>query len=258
MRWKFPTKLSSALKSVEDVFEREVPIARRRSWHRPHLRRSHMPRNARRARLAFKATTVTFRKPPFAGKTFSSPEVEPTITIHVVHVHEIDPPPNVQPVDWMLATSEPIGTQEEVERVVDLYRARWVIEEYFKALKTGCSYEARQLETRQALLNALALFTPIAVGLLRLRSIAKLKPKAAASEVLSLYQLRALRHLSHKFRDEKNAKLKKAYDAIAALGGHLPQNGDPGWQVLWKGFSDVCRTAEIFRAADSLKRCDQS
>ncbi len=252
------TKLSSALESVEDVFEREVPISLRKTWHRPHLRRSHMPRNARIARLAFKAMTVTFRKPPFAGKTFSSPEVEPTITVNVVHVHEIDAPSDVQPVDWMLATSEPISTQEQLERIVDLYRARWVIEEYFKALKTGCSYETRQLETRRALLNALALFTPIAVGLLRLRSIAKVKPEAAASEVLGSHQLRALRYLSRKFRSENNATVKKAFDAIAALGGHLPQNGEPGWQVLWKGFSDVCRAAEIFQAADSLKKCDQS
>ncbi len=133
-----------------------------------------------------------------------------------------------------------------------------MIEEYFKALKTGCSYERRQLETRGALLNALALFTPIAVGLLRLRSIARMKTQATASDVLSPHQLQALRYLSDKFRAEKSATAEKAFDASAALGGHLPQNGNPGWQVLWKGFSDVCRTAEIFQAVDARKNCDQS
>ena len=36
-------------------------------------------------------------------------------------------------------TTEPIDTVEQVLRIVDWYRARWVIEEFFKALKTGCA-----------------------------------------------------------------------------------------------------------------------
>jgi hypothetical protein len=45
---------------------------------------------------------------------------------------------------------------------VDCYRGRWTIEEYFKALKTGCQYERRQLETAHSLLNALAILAPVA------------------------------------------------------------------------------------------------
>jgi hypothetical protein len=55
--------------------------------------------------------------------------------------------------------------------VVDAYRARWVVEEFFKALKTGCQIEKRQMETYEALRIALALFLPIAVRLLALRLI---------------------------------------------------------------------------------------
>jgi hypothetical protein len=35
----------------------------------------------------------------------------------------------------------------EIAFVVDCYRGRWIVEEFFKALKTGCQYERRQLES---------------------------------------------------------------------------------------------------------------
>jgi IS4 transposase len=50
----------------------------------------------------------------------------------------------------MLYTSEPIDTAEQLLTIVDQYRSRWVIEEFFKALKTGCAFEKRQLESYRA------------------------------------------------------------------------------------------------------------
>lgn len=66
------------------------------------------------------------------------------------------------------------------ERVVDIYRMRWLIEEYFKALKTGCAIEKRQLESKHALVNALAVLIPIAWRLLRLRALARENASAPA------------------------------------------------------------------------------
>jgi len=58
----------------------------------------------------------------------------------------------------MLFTSEVVERLEDATAVVDHYRARWIIEEYFKALKTGCGFEKRQLTSLLGLLRALALF----------------------------------------------------------------------------------------------------
>jgi hypothetical protein len=44
-------------------------------------------------------------------------------------------------------TTEPIATEQQVAAVVDAYRQRWLIEEFFKALKTGCQYQQLQLES---------------------------------------------------------------------------------------------------------------
>jgi hypothetical protein len=89
-----------------------------------------------------------------------------------VLVHEVGAPNYAETVEWKLLTNLPIDTPEQVAAIVDAYRARWVIEEFFKALKTGCAYEKRQLETFRALMNALAIFSVIAWRLLVLRHVA--------------------------------------------------------------------------------------
>ena len=62
------------------------------------------------------------------------------------------------PIEWMLVTSAAVQTVEDATAVVDHSRARWLIEDYFKALKTGCAFEKRQLTTFDGLVRALAIF----------------------------------------------------------------------------------------------------
>ncbi len=50
-----------------------------------------------------------------------------------MHVFEPAPPAGEEPVDWVLYSNEPVRTESEVLAIVDAYRARWVIEEYFEA-----------------------------------------------------------------------------------------------------------------------------
>ena len=92
-----------------------------------------------------------------------------------------------------LLTTEPIDTVEQIVRIVDWYRTRWLIEEFFKALKTGCAYEKRQLESLPTLLVALALLAPIAWRLLLLRHLSREPPATAATVALTPRQLQVLR-----------------------------------------------------------------
>ena len=43
---------------------------------------------------------------------------------------------------------------------------------------------------------------------------------------------------------------------IAALGGHIKNNGDPGWLVLGRGFRRFAEAEEVWNL--STKRSDQS
>ena len=134
--------------------------------------------------------------------------------------------------------------------MVDFYRARWVIEEYFKALKTGCSLEKRQLETKDSLLNALAVFLPIAWHLLLLRSLAHVAPELPASTVLSETHLLILR-ARPKLKLSEQPSLEEVLWAIAALGGHKKYNGPPGWQTLGAGFERLRALGEGWDLARS-------
>ena len=162
----------------------------------------------------------------------------PTIQVNLVRVHEPKPPTGEPGVEWLLATTESVTTQAEVERVVDIYRHRWRIEEYFKALKTGCAYEQRQLETRQGLLKALGLLIPIAWQLLVTRDLSRSAPDLPATTTLSTVQLRILRQMTRRKLSRKPT-LAEAAMAIAAEGGHLIRNGPPGWQTLGRGLEKL-------------------
>ena len=199
----------------------------------PRGRVIHPPRHTRVARLAFSASQVDFERPRYADKSLAE-----TVSLNVVHVVELDAPPGEKPVEWTLFTSEPVRTAADILRVVDIYRARWTIEEFFKALKTGCSFEERQLESLHALKNALAIFLPIAWRLLLLRSLSRQDVDAPADLALTPTQLDVLRAVA-KRPLAPHPTAKQALLAIAALGGHITNNGPPGWQVLARGYHDL-------------------
>jgi hypothetical protein len=151
-----------------------------------------------------------------------------------VHVREIDAPDDADPVEWLLATTDPASSVQEVRSIVESYRTRWVIEEFFKALKTGCAIEKRQHESYDALLKMVAVCLPIAWRMLLLRALARAQPDAPATTALTPSQIAVLVACSST-RLPTSPSAKQAFDAIAVLGGHHKSNGHPGWLVLGRG-----------------------
>jgi Transposase DNA-binding/Transposase DDE domain len=237
-------KLAQVVAQLHPMAEREVPISRRPTGKRsPRQRKIHPAREGRMAKLAFGATTVVLHRPSSQLKSLPA-----TLTLNVVRVWEIDVPDGESPVEWVLVTTEPIATNEQLLQLVDWYRARWVIEEFFKAIKTGCAYDTRQLETLAGLLNVLATSMPIAWRLLRMRTQARVAPTAAASTVLPAIMIKVLQV----FTRIKIPALPTARDvllAVAALGGHLKSNGEPGWITLGRGYQKLRTLTEGWAAA---------
>lgn len=248
-------KLLDAESYAKTILEREVPLTKRISGKRlPQQRRIHPPRRARKAKLSIAAIAVTLRRSGCAS--VSLPQ---TLPIHVVFVRELDTPADEAPIHWILLTNRPIETEQDVASVVDCYRARWVIEEYFKALKTGCEYQKLQLESYDALLRALAIYMPIAWMLLLLRTVARSSPETPAKAILTQTQLTALRAVAKQPLPQQ-ATAQDVLMAIAALGGHIKYNGPPGWLVIARGLRDLMLIAQGWAAAQELRNetCDQS
>jgi hypothetical protein len=216
--------------------EREVCLSRRTGKRVGSKQlKAHPPREERVAKLSITAERVTIPRTPTARDSAAK-----SIQLNVVRVWEPTPPPNETAVEWVLYTSEPIDTAEQILQVVDWYRARWTIEEFFKSLKTGCSFEKRQLGDLHSLSNAMALLAPMAWHLLLIKSEAHSRPLTPARDVLDEEELEVLRLAAVRGRGlPENPTVLDVMLSIAALGGHQKHNGLPGWQSLARGYQQL-------------------
>lgn len=236
-------KLYTAMDGMVVQLCREVYLSRRAPAPGASQRAINPPRDERMAKLQISAGTLEITRTPRAPRT--SPK---SVRLNYVQVTEIDVPAGLAPVIWRLVTNLPVSTPEEIARVVDIYRSRWVIEEFFKALKTGCSYNSHQIESFEGLSKLLALLLPLAWKLLEVRTVARTEPEAPATVVLTAQQVAFLRILHDKQHPKSRlaAKptVKDAIYALARLGGHFKQNGDPGWQTIGAGLQRLLQAEE--------------
>lgn len=126
--------------------------------------------------------------------------------------------------------------------MVDAYRQRWIIEEFFKAWKTGCRYQQLQLDTSRALLVALAIESAVAWQLLLLRWAAHKTPQHPASEVFPEEQLQLLAAPARAETKRSLPEDPTVCDVlleVARLGGHIRNNGLPGWLILRRGLDKL-------------------
>ena len=239
------------------VCQREVPLSKRRR--NPKLNATYAAREARIATLSISASSVTIKKP---GRGYV--DAPDSLSLKLVRVYEVDAPDDVEPVEWLLATTESVETQSEIEAVIDTYRRRWKVEEFFRALKTGCAFERRQLESRAAILRTLSVLVPIACRLLVLRDALRTSPTRAAKKLFAATQLVVLRGMV-KGKLSSSPTVSEALFAVAASGGHLRNNGDPGVHTIARGLEKLLWAELGYKLAlehqgprpSRKRRCDQ-
>jgi hypothetical protein len=146
-------------------------------------------------------------------------------------------------LEWILFTTVPVTDAASAWERIEWYRLRWVVEEYHKALKTGCAREQRQRQKAQGLLALLGLLAIVAVRLLQLRTVARSAPDTPASQGVEPELLETVVRLRGRSASPMTAD--QFWRAVAGLGGFLGRKGDgnPGWQTLWRGWQrlqDLC------------------
>ncbi len=174
----------------------------------------------------------------------------------VVEVRETNPPADVEPIHWVLYTSESAQTLPEARDIVAAYEKRWLIEEWHKALKTGCQVQKRQLETAKRLEGVVGLMSVEAVRLLQLKAAARTAPDRPAEEFVPARYVAALRMVRKPKRNTAATEpwsVRRFYRELAGLGGFLGRKGDgePGWITLWRGWEKL---HWMLRGADCLAR----
>jgi Transposase DNA-binding len=247
-----PRNVSEAAERIQCAVQREARLSKRNDGNRsPKQKAIHPSRGQRQATLSIGAHSIVLKRPTTQSKTLPA-----SLTLNVVRVWEADPPAGEAPIEWLLITDEPIDSTEAVLRIVERYRARWTIEEFFKALKTGCAFPERQLGDYEGLVNALAVLIPIAIRLLALRTRVRHDPDAPATLLLENDETEVLRVLGRRPLPPAPSA-RDVLLAVAALGGHSKWAPAPGWQTLGRGFAKLADLTLGWRAAKLRTEYDQ-
>jgi hypothetical protein len=185
---------------------------------------------------------------------------QPKLKVWAIRVWEIDPPEGQERLEWFLLTNEPVSSFSAAYRVVGWYECRWVIEEFHKGMKTGCSTESVQFTSEDRLKPAIAVLSVVTLTLVNLR-IAARRPDAKtrkASSVVPPSYVEVLSLWRHK-KIKTDWTIHEFYYALARLGGHQNRKHDhpPGWQVLWEGWKELLPMAIGYDTAKSkyYKKC---
>lgn len=181
------------------------------------------------------------------------------ISVCGVIAREVSPPAGEDPLEWILLTNRPVESFEQAREVVEDYACRWMVEDYHKAIKSGCGIEETQMTTLHGLSNVIGLLSVLGVHVLRLRCNAR--DEAIREQPARLHEEPLKVRLAA--RDSKHESWREMtvwefYLAVAKLGGYVlnPQKRPPGWIVLWRGYvrlEDMCEGVRLMSKKRSVQ-----
>jgi hypothetical protein len=171
--------------------------------------------------------------------------------LNVVLVREEQPPQGEEPVEWLLLTSLPIDDAEQVRQVIDYYRVRWMIEIFFRVLKSGCRVEERRFEAVDRVLACLAVYLIVAWRTLYVCRLGRSCPQLDCETIFEPAEWKATWKIVRRKDPPKSPPaLGVMVKLVARLGGYVErQNSPPGPQTLWLGLQrvhDFARCWETF------------
>jgi transposase-like protein len=205
---------------------REVTVAAREG----------QPARTARVRVAWGAVTLV---PPRQrrGRERGGP-----LAVWVLRGAESEPPPGVEPLEWILLTNVAVATVAAAWERADWYSCRVVGEAYHTCQKTGCDIERMQFEYAARLEPAIALVSVVALTLLQLRAWARQpehKSQAATAWLPPLW-VRLLAQWRYG-PGRTHLTVEEFVLALGRWGGHQnrPRDGLPGWQTWWRGWMQL-------------------
>lgn len=200
-------------------------------------------RQARIAQLEIRALTVLV-KPPHARPHL------PPVTLNVVLAEEVNGPGDGTDVSWLLLTSLPIATIDDVLKVIDYYVARWAAEIFFRMWKTGCRIEDIQLETQARLKKSLAMYAIVAWRVLYLTYLNRTAPTLPCTTVFTTSEWKSVwLVVAKKALPPKPPDLAEMMRLITQLGGYNNRAGEapPGPQPIWIGLRRMADFAQAWQ-----------
>jgi hypothetical protein len=153
------------------------------------------------------------------------------VALGLAEVREISQPPEGEKAaSWWLWPTLPVRERKHVRRVLRIYKARWRLEDYHRAMKAGCQVERMRLQEGEKLMKALAIQAWVATRVVRLRDEAKKDPEQDCEACFPEQEWKLLWARQHG-RPWQQSDGKPTLGAVvrwlARLGGHLGRKNDP-------------------------------
>jgi hypothetical protein len=202
-------------------------------------------RKARSSELAVRFSPVALCKP-----LHGAADLPEAVTLTMVDVRETSTVEGGKPIHWRLLTTHPVTNLVEARRIVDLYRMRWVIEEYFHTQKTGgFDIEAADISDPEVMIRFAA---AVAVAAVSVMQLVKARDGTTGQTLLEVFEpadqsiIEAVSaKLEGKTERQKNAhpkgSLAFAAWVIARLGGWDGYYGKPGPKTMRLGLEALQR-----------------
>lgn len=201
-------------------------------------------RQARTAEFAVRFAPALLRRPLHGA----DPTLPETVAVTLVEVRETAlPADGNKPIHWRLLTTHAAATLAQAQRVVELYRLRWIIEEFFSALKTaGFDIEAADISEPRAMINLVAAATVAAVTIKQLVQARDGTTDQRLTDAFDPDDQPILEAVSAKLEGKTERQrnphpkgsLAFAAWVIARLGGWTGYYGKPGPKVMRIGLAE--------------------
>ena len=166
----------------------------------------------------------------------------PAVQVTALLAREEHPPASEQAIEWRLLTNRSATTLEEAVELIEWYRRCWLVEVFFRILKSGCRVEALQLGTLERLERALVIYLIIAWRILHLVTWGRDCPELSCEVVFDPEEWQAAWIVAHRRPPpDTPPPLGMMVRLIARFGGFLgrKRDGHPGPKAIWQGMQRV-------------------
>jgi hypothetical protein len=192
-------------------------------------------RQARLAKLTLRFGKVELARP----QNTRDRNLPQSVSLTLVEVVERNPPTGTEAVHWRLLTTHEVADAAAAWQIVDWYKMRWTIEQFWRLLKLqGLKLEDSQLETAERLIKITAIAVKAAVATMQLLQARDGPSTEPATVAFAPHEIAVLDKLHAEFQDattlQKNPHRKKSLKwagwIIARLGGWdgYPSSKPPG------------------------------
>jgi hypothetical protein len=237
-------------------FVQSISVRGRESKVSCETRGRRQPQQSRESEVEVRATTVTLRAPWRHDRQLKA------TTLNAVLVSELNPPKGDTPVEWILLTSLPIESEEEVLSIIRYYCARWMIEVYFRTLKSNCRIETLRFEDLERFERCLAVYMIVAWRTLYTVRLGREYPDLDCEAIFEPDEWRSVyRVVKNEDPPSTPPRLQEMIRMIAQLGGYIdrPRADEPGPQTVGLGMQrmyDITRCWRLFGPDTRVKNQD--